>query len=62
MKMNKKMMERFDTASKQIYGELKTDRHILACLGSVGLIFNDDLLNFIEFLIKDREGKNDGIN
>lgn len=42
-KLNKKQLANFDFKIKQLKDELKTDRHILACLGSVGLTFTDDI-------------------
>jgi len=43
--------------------ELKTDRDISACLGSVGLTFSYDVHEFIEFLLNERDALNvnDGV-
>lgn len=50
MKFNKEEKKRFDFAEKYITDELKTDRHILACLGSAGLTFVSDINRFKEYL------------
>lgn len=42
--------KRFNWAISYIKAELKTDRHILACLGSAGLTFVSDIDNFKEYL------------
>lgn len=43
-------LKKYRWAEKYITDELKTDRHILACLGSAGLTFNDDIEKFKEYL------------
>ena len=52
--ITKRQKERFKIKAKQIMDELKTDRDISACLGSVGLTFQYDIDEFIEFLIKEQ--------
>jgi hypothetical protein len=42
--------KRYDWATKYIKSELKTDRHILACLGSAGITFTSDVNRFKEYL------------
>ena len=42
--------KRFNQIKGYILEELKTDRHILACLGSVGLTFTSDINRFREYL------------
>jgi len=42
-KFTKAQKKNFDFKIKQLKEELKTDRHILACLGSVGLTFISDI-------------------
>lgn len=54
-KLRKKQIENFRKKADYIASELKTDRHIVACLGSAGLTFNNDIMEFIEFLLKERE-------
>jgi len=48
--MNKKLKNNFDFKINQLKEELKTDRHILACLGSIGLTFTDDINLFKNYL------------
>lgn len=50
MKFTKREKENYDFAEKYITDELKTDRHILACLGSAGITFNSDVGRFKEYL------------
>lgn len=45
-KFHKSEIERYDWAIGYIKKELKTGRHILACLGSAGLTFNSDIKRF----------------
>lgn len=55
MKLTKTQKEKFDFKINQLKEELKTDRHILACLGSVGLTFTDDINLFKDYLKKEGE-------
>lgn len=57
MEIIKREKEKFDFSEKYIIEELKTDRHILACLGSVGLTFISDIDRFKEYL-KFKKNKN----
>jgi len=50
MKITKTQKKKYDFKINQLKEELKTDRHILACLGSVGLTFTDDINKFKEYL------------
>jgi len=50
MRFLKREIKRFDWAEEYITDELKTDRHILACLGSAGITFTDDVERFKEYL------------
>jgi len=50
MRFYKKEKKNFDFKIIQLKEELITDRHILACLGSVGLTFNSDINRFIDYL------------
>lgn len=51
-KITKNEKRNFDFKIKQLKDELKTDRHILACLGSVGLTFTSDIDRFKGYLEK----------
>jgi len=48
--MNKKTKKNFNFKINQLKEELKTDRHILACLGSIGLTFISDINLFKNYL------------
>ncbi len=50
MKFYKKEIKNFDFKIIQLKDELVTDRHILACLGSVGLTFTSDINRFMDYL------------
>ena len=50
MKFYKREIKNFDFKIIQLKDELITDRHILACLGSVGLTFNSDINRFMDYL------------
>ena len=56
--ITKRQKERFKQKANQIMDELKTDRDISACLGSVGLTFSYDVHEFIEFLLNERDALN----
>jgi len=56
--ITKRQKERFEQKANQIMDELKTDRDISACLGSVGLTFSYDVHDFIEFLLNEHFVKN----
>lgn len=51
MKYRKKETEKYNWTIKYIREELKTDRHIWACLGSAGLTFNDDIERFKDYAV-----------
>ena len=54
-KISKNQERNYKIKISQLKAELKTDRHILACLGSVGLTFTDDLDKFKGYLERNRE-------
>lgn len=49
IKFRKKETEKHDWNIKYIRQEMKTGRHIVACLGSAGLTFNDDVERFYKY-------------
>ncbi len=53
-KFTKKEEKEFNFKINQIKDELKTNRHILACLGSVGISFDSDLNRFKDYLKEKR--------
>ena len=50
MKFRKSEIKDFDSKEKYIIEEIRTDRHICACLGSCGLSFCSDIDRFKEYL------------
>ena len=48
-KYSKKEIEKYNWTIKYINEELKEDRHIIACLGSAGLTFNNDIERFVHY-------------
>ena len=51
-RFTKSEIKRFEWAIKYIRSELLTGRHILACLGSAGLTFNDDIERFEDYALQ----------
>jgi len=49
MKFNKKEIENYNSKIDYIRDEMATGRHIIACLGSAGLTFNDDIERFCKY-------------
>ena len=49
MKYSKKEIARYTSALNYIREELATGRHIIACLGSAGYTFNDDVNRLCHF-------------
>ena len=54
MFISKSERKKFDWTTGYIKDELKTDRHIAACLGSAGLTFVSDINKFKDYL-KEKE-------
>jgi len=50
MKYSKGEIESYMQKIEQIRADMKEGRHIIACLGSVGLTFNDDIERFTKFV------------
>lgn len=50
IKFRKGETRRYQSALKNIKSEYKTGRHIVACLGSAGLTFNNDIERFVSFI------------
>jgi len=48
-KFSKKEIEKYNCIIDYIRQEMSTDRHIIACLGSAGLTFNDDIERFVKY-------------
>ena len=49
MKFRKKEIANYNQKIEYIRKELKTGRHIVACLGSAGLIFVDEIERFCSY-------------
>jgi len=47
--MTQKQIDKYNWAIKYIKEEHSTGRHILACLGSAGYTFNDDIDNLKKY-------------
>jgi len=52
MRFRKREIQKYNWSINYIREELSTDRHILACLGSAGLTFNDDVLEFFKYCLQ----------
>ena len=48
-RISKKTIENYKWASAYIRKEYEDDRHILACLGSAGLTFVEDIERFLDW-------------
>ena len=57
MRFYKKEIERYEWAIKYIKKEYKTGRHILACLGSAGFTFTDDINRLAKYAVSKGDTK-----
>jgi hypothetical protein len=55
MKFSKNEINSFNSKINYIRKELATKRHIIACLGSAGLTFRDDIQRFYEYALQNEE-------